>query len=87
MAIKLTVNTSETAALKVDGMDPVTLAAESSILVERSKVYEGDYEFTPSDTAQTIEIANERAISNITINPIPSNYGLVTWNGSTLTVS
>jgi hypothetical protein len=24
---------------------------------------------------------------NIVINPIPSNYGLITWNGSTLTVS
>lgn len=87
MAIKLTVNISETAVLKVAGADPVALDVEPSILVDRSKVYEGDYEFTPSDTAQTIEIANERAINNITINPIPSNYGLITWNGSTLTVS
>lgn len=49
--------------------------------------YDGPYEFTPSGEAQTIEIENHKAIQNITINPIPSNYGLITWNGSTLTVS
>ena len=49
--------------------------------------YEGAYEWTPSASTQTIEIGGLRAIQDITINPIPSNYGLITWNGSTLTVS
>lgn len=26
-------------------------------------------------------------LSQVTVNPIPSNYGLITWNGSILTVS
>lgn len=49
--------------------------------------YEGSYEFTPSGERQEIEIANKRARENIVINPIPQNYGLITWDGSTLTVS
>ena len=49
--------------------------------------YEGSYEYTPTDSTQVIAINGKRATSDITINPIPSNYGLITWNGATLTVS
>ncbi len=53
----------------------------------RTSPFEGAYEYTPSNEVQTIEIADLRATQNITINAIPNNYGLVTWNGSTLTIS
>lgn len=49
--------------------------------------YEGPYEVTPSGVAQTLATTGLRMASDVTINPIPSNYGLVTWDGSTLTVS
>ena len=49
--------------------------------------YDGPYEFTPTQEAQTVNIQYKTALQNITINPIPSNYGLVTWNGSIMTVS
>lgn len=49
--------------------------------------YEGETTFTPSAEMQTIPTAHTVLLSDITINPIPSNYGLITWNGSTLTVS
>lgn len=49
--------------------------------------YEGSYEYTPSDEVQTIEISGLRATENIVINAIPTNYGHIAWNGSTLTVS
>lgn len=49
--------------------------------------YEGVYEYTPTTETQTVEIEGLKATENIIINPIPSNYGLITWNGSTLTVS
>ena len=52
-----------------------------------SEYYTGEYTFTPSDQTQTIPIAQLTASEDITINPIPSNYGLITWNGATLTVS
>ena len=49
--------------------------------------YVGSYEWTPSNEAQTIPISGLRATHNITINAIPENYGLITWDGATLTVS
>ena len=49
--------------------------------------YDGEYTVTPSSGTQTLDTANKLLARNVTINPIPSNYGLITWNGSTLTVS
>lgn len=49
--------------------------------------YEGEYAFTPSSETQVIPTSNLVLDNNITIEPIPSNYGLVTWNGSYITVS
>ena len=49
--------------------------------------YTGAYTFTPTQEEQTIEIKNMRATDNIVIESIPNNYGLITWNGSYLTVS
>jgi hypothetical protein len=54
--------------------------------VERP-IYEGATEVTPSATEQVLQTKNFRMTENITINPIPSNYGLITWDGSTITVS
>ena len=49
--------------------------------------YDGAYEFTPDTEEQTILIQGKTARLDITIKPIPSNYGLITYNGSTITVS
>lgn len=50
-------------------------------------LYEGPYEVTPSNEEQVLNTDAFYMNGNITINPIPNNYGLITWNGSTLTVS
>ena len=49
--------------------------------------YDGPYEFTPTAEEQTIPIAQLQARQDITINPIPSNWGLVTYNGNVITIS
>lgn len=49
--------------------------------------YTGETVVTPSETEQVLATADKVVTRNIVINPIPSNYGLITWNGSTLTVS
>jgi hypothetical protein len=73
-----------TGALSSDPTLSVKLTIPNAAGVPR---YEGDYEFTPSDQTQTVAIEGLMARQDIVINPIPSNYGLITWNGSTLTVS
>lgn len=49
--------------------------------------YTGDYEVIPSGEQQTIPINGKIANRDITIKPIPQNYGRVAWDGNTLTVS
>ena len=69
--------------IPLDGTpDKVIKAAEYDL-----PVYEGTTEVTPSNQAQILQTSNKTLTRNIVVNPIPSNYGLVTWNGSVLTVS
>lgn len=87
------------ATLEASVSDGYTLAAEAGeeITVEPALAYvkqelhltpyEGSYEITPSDQPQTLSTEMKEMIHDLVINPIPSNYGLITWNGSTLTVS
>ena len=69
--------------------DPVDLCIESPIIVEATPIpaYQGATVVTPTQETQTLETQGFRLLENIVINPIPSNYGLITWNGSALTVS
>lgn len=50
-------------------------------------LYDGPTEVTPGEEPQVLNTAGKVVTRNIVINPIPSNYGLITWNGSILTVS
>lgn len=49
--------------------------------------YEGETAITPSSETQVLQTKNFRMTENVTVNPIPSNYGRITWNGSIITVS
>lgn len=49
--------------------------------------YEGQYVITPSSEKQVFSTKYLTMADDFTVNPIPSNYGLITWNGSTLLVS
>ena len=49
--------------------------------------YDGPYEATPTEDAQTLATQAKLMMREFTVNPIPSNWGLITWNGSTITVS
>lgn len=43
---------------------------------------------TPTESAQTITAdSGYDGLSQVTVNPIPTNYGLITYNGSSLMVS
>lgn len=49
--------------------------------------YTGSYTVTPSTESQILPTANRIMTENIIVNPIPNNYGLITWDGTVLTVS
>lgn len=68
-------------ALSVGTGTPVVRA-----LVERDP-YTGDYTVTPGDSEIVLETRHLRMTDNVTINPVPSGWGKITWNGAFLTVS
>lgn len=49
--------------------------------------YTGSVVITPTQAAQTLETAGLTLDENITVNPIPNNYGLISYNGGIITVS
>lgn len=49
--------------------------------------YTGSTVVTPSRERQTLATAMKAVLSDIIIEPVPHNYGLISWDGSTLTVS
>ena len=49
--------------------------------------YEGGYRFTPSPETQILETKDRVLRERIVIDPIPRNYGLITYNGRIITVS
>ena len=71
----------------VDLNQDIEVTMGEAIVIVDCPTYDGSYEFTPTKETQIVSIANKRAVTDITINPIPSNYGLITWDGATLTVS
>lgn len=58
-----------------------------SISISGITDYTGTYEVTPSGQMQTLSTRGLRTTQDIVVNPIPTNYGLITYNGTTITVS
>lgn len=70
-----------------DNSESIGLDIETQIVASVASEYEGPYSVTPSESVQTLETDGKLMADNVTINPIPSNYGLITWNGAFITVS
>ena len=68
---------------KIDfGFDTPVIVSTSNI-----PIYEGEYEITPSADGVTLLTQDLRMTANVVINPIPSSWGRIGWNGAYLTVS
>ena len=50
-------------------------------------VYHGAYTVTPTEETQTLITGGLLMNDNLTIGPIPANYGKITWDGRTIRVS
>lgn len=49
--------------------------------------YEGEITFTPTQETQIIPTRYTVLLSDITINPIPSNYGRITYSGGIISIT
>ena len=72
-------------------MDSIPLHVEDVALVGMTVAAGGSATrsvgVTPSGTRQVLATAGMALREDVTVEPIPSNYGLVTWDGSVLMVS
>lgn len=71
----------------LSGNISVTAEVINKIRSTNYEEYTGDTRVTPSDFSQVLLTANKVLLDNIYIDPIPSNYGKITWDGAVLTVS
>lgn len=83
----LTTNIITATAEAVKRSVSATAALATVTRTEDHDYYEGATTFTPSDTVQVIPTRDLVLGDDITIEPIPSNYGRIEWNGAFLTVS
>lgn len=74
-------------AVLSDRIVPVQASVSTPVQYTQYPEYEGEIEFIPSAEAQTIHIKNTVAHTDIIIDPIPSNYGLITQVGAGIRVS
>ena len=65
----------------------VAVALGSAVEIVQGEPFTGAYTVTPSAETQTLATAGLVAQQDITIEPIPSDWGRITWDGSVLTVS
>ena len=85
MAIRLKVQDTKV-KLKVGESDMARFHAHEGIPIYPTP-YSGTIDVTPSEERQTLSTAGYMLQADIVVEPIPSNYGLITWDGTTLTVS
>lgn len=91
ITIDLAVDVSQTVyAFTIESNnEALTMTTDSAINVTiiDTPEYQGVYTVTPSAHPQTLLTADLKCTQDIIVNPIPSNYGLITWNGTAITVS
>ena len=77
------------APAKLQGVVSVqeSLAGALTIAGGDIPAYHGETTVTPSQEAQVIPCGGYAMPQNIIVEAIPSNYGLITWDGVTLSVS
>ena len=85
--VPLRVLGGEEIPLKVGGGTDVSLGMDTAVRASIVPRYAGPSEVTPTEAEQVLETAGKMMTEDITVHKIPSNYGLITWNGSVLTVS
>lgn len=86
LVITLSVEDGETSLLSVDSADDAVLSVDGTF-IDGGRYYDGEYEVTPTRSTQVLETGGFKMAQNVIVNPIPRNYGLITYDGSGLMVS
>ena len=83
MAIKLHVLPQCPVQLGLPEQQPVPM----SIDLEHLEPYQGEYEITPSSETHILHTKGMKMLVDVIVSPVPSNYGLIQWDGHHLSIS
>ena len=88
MEIRLDIDTSTVTLPLSLGVSTTSVAMEVSppFMPVYPDAYAGPYTVTPGEDAQVLHTAHKSMTGEVTVEPIPSNYGRIAWNGSALMV-
>lgn len=75
------------AAPELSGGVSVGAEIENRIRTTNYDEYTGETTVTPSAVPQVLQTRERVVLDNITIAPVPSDWGHIAWNGAVLTVS
>lgn len=78
-SVPVKVNLSSGDVLKVEVMQGI-------INKPSTDTYKGNYRVTPNQSKQILNTSGKTLTDNIVVEPIPSNYGKIIWNGSAITI-
>ena len=83
--VRLAVDVAPTVALTVTDEDAAALTFGGTVF--SPEVYRGAYIVTPAGNEQVLATAGMALEHDVVVAPIPDNYGLVTYNGTSLRIS
>lgn len=80
-------STQQVALEVASSVETFALGLATAIQVVTGEHYSGAVEVVPGDEDVVLETAGLFVDDQITVRAVPSNYGLITWDGRTITVS
>jgi hypothetical protein len=86
-SVPLIVQDVEPVQLQAGTQGGIELIPGDAFIVGQYDPYQGETEFTPGPDEQVVSTRGKVLMSDIVINPIPQQYGLITYNGNVITVS
>lgn len=71
----------------VNNTGPVIVKPIDHVVIDTMPAYDGDYHVIPGAEAIVLNTIDKRMEQDVIVDPIPSNYGLITWDGFKLVIS
>ena len=82
------IDDSERIAIDVEREKPIAISVKDIVIEREGGGNYQDKTVTPAESEQIIRAdTGYSGLDTVTVEAIPSNYGLITWDGTTITVS
>ena len=86
VSVALSVTAGESIPLQVGESSDLPLVLDTAYIGGQLPDYTGQTTVTPASTAQTLATAGKSVHQDITVEPIPQNYGLIEYDGTVIAV-